>query len=269
MPRTLRADHAGAFHHVMARGNRGAEIYLDDIDRRSFLTLLAEVVVRAGWRCHGCCLMSNHFHLLLETPAAMLGEGMRNLNGIYTQRFNRRRRQRGHLFEGRYKSVLVEREAHLLELIRYLALNPVRAGLVKNPQDWQWSHHRAYLGLSAVPDYLTRAWMLSLFAGRPDAAQKAYELFVFDGLETLSDQPQDVLQLWPDIGEEVGNRSLAESIEPTSRPALGELAAGEARERGWMLTAYDRHHYRLREIAEAAGLHEATVSRIIRNLRQI
>ena len=126
----------------------------DDRDRTAFLTLLAHVVDRYGWLCHAYCLMDNHYHLLLETPQANLSLGMRQLNGRYTQAYNRRHERVGHLFQGRYTAILVEKEAHLLELCRYVVLNPVRAKMVAHPRLWSWSSYRATVGETNAPVWL-------------------------------------------------------------------------------------------------------------------
>ena len=133
MARPLRLEFPGAVYHVTSRGNARAAIFLDDEDRPIFLGVLGAVVARFGWLCHAYCLMDNHYHLLLETPDPNLSRGMRQLNGVYTQRFNRRHGRVGHVLQGRFKAILVDRDGYLLELARYLVLNPVRAGRVKDP----------------------------------------------------------------------------------------------------------------------------------------
>lgn len=131
MARPLRLEFAGALYHITARGNRREWIYETDEDRTEFLSLLSEVCQDFNWACHAFCLMGNHYHLLIETPEGNLSRGMRMLNGVYTQRFNRRHRRVGHFFQGRYKAILVEKESYLLELVRYILLNPVRAEMVR------------------------------------------------------------------------------------------------------------------------------------------
>jgi REP element-mobilizing transposase RayT len=135
MARPLRLEFAGALYHVTARGNERRSIFLGDADgdRAAFLGILGETCDRFNWICHAYCLMTNHYHLLLETPDANLSKGMRQLNGVYTQYVNRAHGRVGHLFEGRFKAILVERERYLLELARYVVLNPVRAGMVGTP----------------------------------------------------------------------------------------------------------------------------------------
>jgi REP element-mobilizing transposase RayT len=131
MARPLRIEIPGALYHVTARGNARAPICLSDSDRLLFLDLLGNAIEEHGWIYHSFCLMPNHYHLLLETPEANLSRGMRQLNGLYGQRFNRRHDRVGHVFQGRFKGILVERESHLLELARYVVLNPARAGIVR------------------------------------------------------------------------------------------------------------------------------------------
>ena len=143
MPRMPRQELAGAVHHVYARGNRQQVIYRDDLDRRRYLLLLAQVVVRQGWLCLAYCLMDNHVHLLIETPEPNLGAGMRRAHGLYAQSFNRRHRATGHLFQGRFGSVMQTNDAQLLVTARYIVRNPVASGLCDEPEDWPWSSHTA------------------------------------------------------------------------------------------------------------------------------
>lgn len=131
MARPLRLEFPGAIYHVTARGNARNAIFLDDEDRALFLGGLGEVVTRFGWLCHAYCLMDNHYHLLIETPEGNLSLGMRQLNGIYTQRFNQRHGCVGHVFQGRFKAIVVDRDSYLLELCQYAVLNPIRAGMVE------------------------------------------------------------------------------------------------------------------------------------------
>ncbi len=139
MARPLRIEYPGAIYHITARGNARQAIYEDDTDKSAFLGTLQTVAERANWLCHAYCLMENHYHLLIETQDANLSEGMRALNGRYTQAFNRRHGRVGHLLQGRFKAILVERESYLLELCRYVVLNPVRAKMVRSTAHYRWS----------------------------------------------------------------------------------------------------------------------------------
>ena len=163
MARPLRLEFAGALYHVTSRGDRREDIYEDDEDRVAFLNVLASVARRFNWLVHAYCLMSNHYHLLIETPDGNLSQGMRQLNGVYTQYSNRRHRRVGHLFQGRYKAILVQKESYLLEVACYIVLNPVRAGMVRSAGDWPWSSYRATAGREAIPEWLTTDWVLSAF----------------------------------------------------------------------------------------------------------
>jgi putative transposase len=180
MARRWRLLFAGAIYHVTTRGNRGQAIFLDDIDRERFLELLAEVVERFGWICHGYCLMDNHYHLIIETPDPNISAGMHRLNGVYAQRFNRRHDVEGHLFERRFHSALVTSNAHLLELSRYVPLNPMRAGICRDAAGYRWSSFLATVGDVPKPRFLKTEWLLSQFGRTPEEAREAFRRFVHD-----------------------------------------------------------------------------------------
>jgi putative transposase len=180
MPRPHRAQIADGIYHLTARGNRRQPIFLDDQDRRTFLEIAGIVVRRRGWRCHAYCLMPNHYHLVVETPAPDLSRGMQHLNSRYAESFNWRHEVDGHLFQGRFHSVVIESDWHLLELARYLVLNPVRAGLCETPGQWAWSSYGPALGISEQPAFLTLDWLLGRFGSEPDRARSAFARFVED-----------------------------------------------------------------------------------------
>ena len=136
MARPLRIEYPGAVYHVTGRGNERKAIFREDQDRKAFLDTLHAVTLRYHWLCHAYCLMNNHYHLVIETPDGNLSLGMRQLNGVYTQGFNRRHKRAGHLFQGRFKAVVVQKESHLLETCRYVVLNPVRGRRVDRPDRW-------------------------------------------------------------------------------------------------------------------------------------
>jgi REP element-mobilizing transposase RayT len=166
---------------VTARGNARADIVYDDTDRQAFVDVLGRVVTVSRWRLHAWVLMTNHYHLLLETPEPNLARGMRQLNGTYSQGLNRRHDRVGHVFQGRYKGVLVERESHLLELVRYVVLNPVRARLCRQPRDHRWSSYSETAGLRGVADWLEVDWTLSQFGVQPSRARRRFREFVAEG----------------------------------------------------------------------------------------
>ena len=186
MARPLRLEFAGALYHVTARGDRREDVFFNDGDRTEFLSVLGDVCGRFNWVVHAYCQMSNHYHLLVETVDGNLGRGMRQLNGVHTQRFNRRHGLAGHLFQGRYKAILVQKETYLLELSRYVVLNPVRAMMVAAPGDWPWSSYRATVGEISAPDWLNTDWLLSQFGGERAAAIDAYRQFVLAGVGRAS-----------------------------------------------------------------------------------
>jgi putative transposase len=184
LARPLRLEHPGAIWHITSRGNEKREIFREAADRVDMLGLLGETVARYRWALHAYVFMSNHYHLLLETPEATLSRGMHYLNSVYTQRLNRKYGRVGHLFQGRFHGVLIEREGHLLEVARYVVLNPVRAGLVDSPEDWRWSNYRATAGLAPAPAWLQVDWTLSQFGGHRGDSTRAYRGFVAEGRAT-------------------------------------------------------------------------------------
>jgi REP element-mobilizing transposase RayT len=182
MARPLRLEHEGAFWHVTSRGNERKNIFRSDADRLLFLALLAAAVERFNWIVHVYTLMSNHFHLVIETPERTLSRGMQWLNGQYACKFNKRHKRAGHLFQGRFHGELVQKESHLLELARYVVLNPVRAGMVARPEDYRWSSYRATVGVEAAPAWLTTDWILKQFSADRKRAVAAYATFVDAGV---------------------------------------------------------------------------------------
>jgi putative transposase len=186
MARPLRIEYDGALYHVTSRGNEGKRIFQDDDDRELFLNTLSRVNERFHWICHAYCLMGNHYHLVIETPDGNLSKGMRQLNGVYTQAYNRRHHRVGHLFQGRFKGILVQKESHYLEVCRYVVLNPVRAKAVKQPREWPWSSYRATGGLARVPRCLTVEEVLSYFGQRRGRAQEKYREYVGEGIGSAS-----------------------------------------------------------------------------------
>jgi REP element-mobilizing transposase RayT len=173
-------------YHVFSRGNRRQQIHLDAIDRCWFLERVEEVVGGFGWLLHAYCLMPNHYHLVVETPEPNLSVGMHRLNFLSAQSFNRRHGVDGHLFQGRFHSPLVETPQHAIELSRYVVLNPVRAGLVKQPADWRWSSYRAAAGFVDCPPFLTLDLVPGVFGPDPESARQAYRQFVLEALEDSS-----------------------------------------------------------------------------------
>jgi putative transposase len=187
MNRPLRLEFPGALYHVTARGDHHGLIFIDDADRKKWLSIMGLVSSRFNFHVHAYCQMGNHYHVVIETIEGNLSHGMRQLNSLYSQHFNRRYERVGHVFQGRYKGILVHKDSHLLELGRYIALNPVRAGLVSQAGEWQWSHYNAAIGVSAAPEWLVIDWLLSQFSPYRDRAVDAYRTFVAHGV--MADNP--------------------------------------------------------------------------------
>lgn len=180
MPRPLRLQVAGGIFHICSRGVRRLPLFHDDQDRLLFLQLLVLVCARYGWRCHAYCLMTNHYHLVIETSQANLSAGMQALNSRYAQLFNLRHGYAGHALERRFYSELIESDEHLLLLARYIVLNPVRAGLCRTPGEWPWSSHSAMLASSDAPTFVQRGRVLAYF-GPAATARMKYKQFVREG----------------------------------------------------------------------------------------
>jgi len=187
MARQPRIEYAGALHHVMSRGNDGISIFRDDHDRTLFLEMLSQEIVRSGWILHEYCLMTNHYHLEIETLECTLSTGMHRLLGRYVQAFNRRHGRRGHLFQERFKNILVEKESYGLVLSRYIALNPVRAQMVARPEQWPWSSYAARAGLVTSPAWLTIGPLLTEFGHDRATQHRAYRQFVLEAVEPEED----------------------------------------------------------------------------------
>ena len=181
MARRARIHYPGAIYHVMMRGNGGQDIFIDKSDRIRFYELLEEGVARFHVRIPAFCLMGNHVHLVVQVAEMPLSRLIQNVGFRYTRYRNAKERRTGHLFQGRYKAILVDADTYLLELVRYIHLNPVRAGLVDDPADYRWSSHRAYLGREALP-WLQTDWMLSRYSRRQGTARRLYRNFISDGI---------------------------------------------------------------------------------------
>ncbi len=173
MGRPLRIIFPGAHYHITARGNEKKDIFKSRWDRERFLSYLESSNSRYGARIHAYCLMNNHYHLLLETPEGNLPEIIRHINGAYTNYFNKKHQRVGHLLQGRYKAILIEADEYLMELTRYIHLNPVRAGKVGKPDEHPWSSYRDYIGERSIPSWLSTSQVLGKFS-----APSSYKRFV-------------------------------------------------------------------------------------------
>lgn len=277
MSRPLRLDLPGALYHVTARGNAREAIYRDDQDRSAFLALLSETCARYGWTCHAYCLMTNHYHVLLalrESPAGRLVRGMQHLNSRSARRFNQRHHRVGHVYQGRYHAILVQRERHLLELTRYVVLNPVRAGMVERVAAWPWSSYPATVGLAPAPSWLCTEAVTAPF-GAGEIGRRAYAAFVTAGVGEPSYWRRTSHQIY------LGDQSFIASAQrrATLRPAdtevpMAQRGASANPPTGAVLTraqrdeailgAYLTSGETIKAIGERFGLHYSQISRIVR-----
>ena len=281
MARPLRIEYPGAVYHITNRGNDKKAVFKDDEDRETFLKILAFVNKRYHWLCHAYCLMDNHYHLMIETPDGNLSLGMRQLNGVYTQARNKRHNKTGHLFQGRYKAILIQKDTHLLEVCRYVVLNPVRARMVEKPEDWKWSSYRATAGKELPLPCLTTDWILGQFSRTRAMAEKEYRQFVkwgigkesiwnevkgqaFLGDDDFVDSLADHLKRHKDIPE------IPKSQRYANRPALEKIFSksilDNKRKRDRKIAeAVEKYGYTQRVIADHLGVHFTYVSRILRD----
>ncbi|MDA8163943.1 MAG: transposase [Desulfobacteraceae bacterium] len=280
MARPLRIEYPGAVYHVTSRGNAREAIFLSDDDRRKFLEVLAATVEKYNWLCHAFCLLDNHYHLVIETVDPSLSLGMRQLNGVYTQAFNRTHQRVGHVFQGRYKAIAVEKDSHLLEVCRYVVLNPVRAGMVSKPGAWKWSSYKSTAYAGKLAEYLTTDWVLGQFSQERTTARQRYRKFVAEGMAGKA-QPWEKLVGQVFLGSEKFVTSMQELLEgkreikeiPRSqrypgRPSLNRLFAdvpvGNKEQRNQRMgEAHVTYGYTLKEIADFLGVHYTTVSKAV------
>lgn len=275
MARPLRIEFAGGLYHITSRGNDRQDVYADDLDRAKFLDLIDKTRTRFDWYVHAYCLMSNHYHLLVETGTPTLSRGMKLLNGSYTQYFNRKQGRVGHLFQGRFRAIVIDKESYLLELARYIVLNPVRARMARTASQWEWSSYRATAGLGRSEPLLTTDWILSCFAKKKQLAQAKYRRFVKAGKNQPSPWERLTNQIY------LGNDEFVEAMQCKLDPEqplddiprkqkLAPPIAIEAYAREYsnrteaMARAYLSKHYTLEEIGRVFGVSYATVSRAVK-----
>lgn len=251
MTRPLRLEYEGAIYHVTARGNERSAIFRDDRDRTRFLEFLGSVVERERWVTHAYCLMGNHYHVVIETPLGNLSRGIQRLNGRFTQYFNRRHKRSGHLFQGRFKAILVERESHLLELVRYVVLNPVRARMVESAGAWPWSNYRATAGRWHGQKWLEVDWTLRQFSSRKDRSREAYRRFVSEGKGLPSPLRQVTGQIY------LGGERFLKEMDARLRGLADESEIPEVQRRPWTADIGALK----RAVAREYGVTEAYLSR--------
>jgi len=276
MSRQLRIEYPGAFYHVMSRGNARQNIFYNSKDYKLFLDILVDVADRYNWQCYGYCLMPNHYHLLLETPNANLSRGMRQLNGVFTQKINIAHRKVGHVLQGRYKAVIIEKQNYLGEVVRYIALNPVRAHLVGSPEMWPRSSYAGSIGGESIFD---DGLVLGLFDINRNKAKEELKKFVHAKIEN-----QDIIQKIK-TAVVLGSLEFVDSIKKYSiqsgktvkeiknkdrffsRPTL-EMIFSEVNNKQERNTQIVKANvdfgYAITEIADYIDLHYSVVSRIIK-----
>jgi putative transposase len=277
MSRPLRIEIPGGVYHVTSRGDRREEIYHVDADRVLWLDVLAQCCERFNWAVHAWCQMGNHYHVVVETIEGNLSSGMRHLNGVFTQSINRRYQRAGHVFQGRYKAIVVNRESHLLELLRHVVLNPVRAGMAVHPGQWPWSSYRAMVGQAECPAWFNRQWTLGQFATQKARQIAKYEEFVIQGIG------EDTI--WADLKGQIflGSDEFAQTMQQTlahqGKASSSEIPRAQRRAKAMslgfytdtfeddakqgMLAAYATGDYTLQAVADAFGVHYSTVSRAV------
>lgn len=284
MSRPLRIEFPGAVYHLTARGDRREPIFEDDSDRRRLLGVWTQALARFDAQAWAYCLMGNHYHLVLQTRAPNLSRLMRHINGVYSQAYNRRHAKVGHVFQGRFHAVLVNRDEYLLALCRYVELNPVRAGLIDDPANWNWSSYRAHVGQCASPKWLDTPALHSHLIGRELRGLADRQRAAAQYARLVASAPH--LQLWDTalrqqiyLGDEafvtrmqqqaLPHRQAAKEVPRTQREpsreaasldALRHLIAGPMRDVDFA-RCYRTSGLSMRQIAAAVGLSGSTVSR--------
>ena len=276
MARPQRLEFPGAIYHVTSRGSEQQTIFAGAEDREFFLDTLARVAARFNWLVHAYCLMDNHYHLVIETLDAKLSIGMRQLNGIYTQHFNLRHGLDGPVMQGRFKAILIERDTFLLEMCRYVVLNPLRTRTVRSPEKYPWSSYRATAGLAELPAFLATDWALRQFSRQKKTAERHYAEFVKAGIgggspwehlrkQILLGSDEFIAAMAPLLGDASRIREHQLRERRSKRPSLNQLfakARDKAERNDAIRLAHLKHLYSLNEIGQFVGLHFATVSKI-------
>ena len=278
MSRPLRYELSGGVYHVTSRGDGREDIYLSEADREIWLEVFGQTCERFNWICHAWCQMTNHYHILIETPEANLAKGMRHLNGVYTQRYNRAHGRVGHVFQGRYKAILVERDNYLLELARYVVLNPLRAKMIKRLEAWPWSSYLATCGQTGSPAWLETDWILAQFGQRRSSAIEKYISFVHEGARLPS--------IWSQLQGQIylGSESFVHKMQALidQKPTLDEIPKAQRRAITQPLSEFEKNFERnegmarsylsgqhtMAAIARHFGVHYATVSRAVKSLEK-
>lgn len=274
MARPLRLEFLGASYYVAARGDRRERLFFDDPDRRSFLDLLGKVCARYAWQSPAYCLMPDHYQLLIQTRDANLARGMRQLNGVYAQTFNRRHGLAGHVFQGRYTAIAIDPAAYLAEIARYVLLNPLRAGLVNYVGAWDWSSFGATVGHRPAPEWLSTQVLLERFGGSRLVAIPRFLAYLDEGVRRPAAVPLQSFRAC--LGD---SRFIAGLLQHAAAPrdvspevpklqrlipsTLAAFASAHRDPKTAMRAAWATGDYSLKEIAAHFGVHYATVSRAV------
>jgi len=289
MGRPLRIEFSGAHYHVTSRGNERKDVFKSQKDREQFLSYLESAAFRYGAIIHAYCLMNNHYHLLIETPSGNLSQIMKHINGAYTNYFNIKRKRNGHLFQGRYKAIVIEADEYAKELSRYIHLNPVRAGMVSRPEEYRWSSYLDYSGERTRPEWLNTAFILDYF-GKDTISGKNYRRFVEELIEHEYESPLNRATGATILGgaefvSEITRRYVDGKEHDRDLPALRKLSAKPTLDAiiraAETLTGNDRlskkigiylcHKYsgaKLKDIGERYGIKESAVSQASRRFEQ-
>lgn len=277
MSRPIRIEFPGALYHVSSHGSAQRPIVKLEDDRKVFLDTLGSVVNRFRWLLHGYVVMTDHYHLVVETPKPNLSKGMRQLNGVYTQYYNRTHRQEGALFQGRFKGVLFEQENYLLDLCRHVVLNPVRVGRSSSADKYRWSSHRAMAGLVKRPDFLHTDAVLAHFGKQGRETQRKYRQYVKDGIRQpspLAQRSHQILLGGSDFREKMnallnGEKLVRRGPKRVSRRRSLNVIFKDVETKHRSLRnqlikkAHIDHTYTLMEIGSHLGLHYTTVSKVV------
>jgi REP element-mobilizing transposase RayT len=279
MARPLRIEYEGALYHITSRGNAGDKIFHNDEDRSLFLHILKKVNDRFNWLCHAYCLMDNHYHLIIETPDGNLSKGMRQLNGVYTQAFNKEHKRAGHLMQGRFKSLLLEKDNYLLIASRHVVLNPLRTQSVARPDLWKWSSFRGMIGLDLAHPCLDVGGLLARLDENEGEARKKFFAFVMDGIGRGSlwkelkvtgilGSEEFVKALKKDARQQ-GEAAFVSKVQRfLGRPDLFTLFDNQLMKSRFdrdrlIIEAVEKYGYGQKEVGDFLGLHFSTISRIV------
>ena len=278
MARPLRIEFPGAVYHAVSRGNARQTIFADERDHRKFLEILDKTIQRFEWACYAYCLMGNHYHLVIETPEANLSRGMRHLNGTYTQAYHKRYGTVGHLFQGRFKAIIVDKESYLMELVRYVVLNPVRAGITGRPEDWPWSSYGAAANPAGSPPWLRVRPLLDHFSQDEDQAWRQYQAFILAGIgiespwrhvksQVLLGDEAFIGRLKPVLKQKEEYREIPKQQRYVSRPSLTEIFGlwkAKANRNQAILQSFKKYGYTQKEIAAFLNVHYTTISHVLK-----